>query len=224
MPGLKQGSGRLVGPRDVVVVGGSAGSLAPLRQLAAALPPGLPGAVAVTIHVGEQARSLLPSILDRRGPLPAAHARPGEPLRLGRIYVAPPGWHLLMPAGVVELSSGPRVNHNRPAVDVMFASAARWFGDRAVAVVLSGVLDDGAAGAALVERAGGLVVVQDPAEAAQPSMPRAALAAARTAIRLPGAELGQVVGGMLGEAGLVSWPRTARDARVQAPGRSRSGA
>jgi two-component system chemotaxis response regulator CheB len=198
-----------VEPRDVVVVGGSAGSLAPLRQLSAALPPGLPGAVAVTIHVGEQARSRLPSILERRGPLPAGHARTGEPLRPGRIYVAPPGCHLLMPEGVVELSNGPRMNRARPAVDAMFASAARWFGDRVVAVVLSGVLDDGAVGAALVEQAGGLVVVQDPREAEQPSMPRAALAAARTAIPVPDAGLGEVVSGMLDEGGLVSWPRTA---------------
>jgi two-component system, chemotaxis family, protein-glutamate methylesterase/glutaminase len=196
-----------VEPRDVVVVGGSAGSLAPLRQLAAALPPDLPGAVAVTIHVGEHAQSRLPSILEREGPLPASHARTGEPLRPGRIYVAPPGCHLLMPGGVVELSHGPRVNRTRPAVDAMFASAARWFGDRVVAVVLSGVLDDGAVGAALVERAGGLVVVQDPGEAAQPSMPRAALAATRAAIQVPDAELGKVVSGMLGEGGLVTWPR-----------------
>ena len=195
-------------PRDVVVVGGSAGSLAPLSQLAAALPPGLPGFVAVTIHVGEQARSRLPAILERRGPVPAAHARTGEPLQPGRIYVAPPGCHLLMPAGVVELSNGPRMNRTRPAIDAMFASAARWFGDRVVAVVLSGVLDDGAVGAALVEQAGGLVVVQDPREAAQPSMPQAALAAARTAIALPGAALGETVNGMLGEGGLASWPRT----------------
>jgi two-component system, chemotaxis family, protein-glutamate methylesterase/glutaminase len=206
VPGRGPGSGGLVEPRDVVVVGGSAGSLGPLRRLAAALPPGLPGAVAVTIHISEHARSRLPWILERQGPLPAAHAQMGEPLRPGHIYVAPPGCHLLMPAGVVELSNGPRMNRTRPAVDAMFASAARWFGDRVVAVVLSGLLDDGAVGAALVEQADGLVVVQDPGEAAQPSMPRAALAAARTAIPLPGAELGKVISGMLGEGGLVSWP------------------
>jgi two-component system, chemotaxis family, protein-glutamate methylesterase/glutaminase len=160
--------------------------------------------VAVTIHVGEQVRSRLPGILERRGPLPAAHARRGEPLQPGRICVAPPGCHLLMPGGMVELSHGPRMNRVRPAVDAMFASAARWFGDRVVAVVLSGVLDDGAVGAALVEQAGGLVVVQDPEEAAQPSMPRAAASAA---LALPGAGLGQAISGMLGESGVVSWPR-----------------
>jgi two-component system, chemotaxis family, protein-glutamate methylesterase/glutaminase len=201
-------------PRDVVVVGGSAGSMEPLRQLAAAMPAGLPGSVAVTIHIGEQARSRLPQILDRKGPLPAAHARTGEVLRPGHIYVAPPGCHLLMPAGVIELSNGPRMNRTRPAIDAMFASAARWFGDRVVAVVLSGVLDDGAVGAALVDQAGGLVVVQDPKEAAQPSMPQAALAAVPAAVAVPGARLGEVVGGMLGERGLADWPR--REPRVAA--------
>jgi chemotaxis response regulator CheB len=67
-----------------------------------------------------------------------------------------------MPAGVVELSSGPRMNRTRPAVDAMFASASRWFGDRVVAVVLSGMLDDGAVGAALVEQAGLILVTPWP--------------------------------------------------------------
>jgi two-component system, chemotaxis family, protein-glutamate methylesterase/glutaminase len=199
-----------VEPRDVVVIGGSAGSFAPLRGLVAALPPGLPGSVLVTVHVGEHARSRLPWLLSRSGRLPAAHAKAGERLQAGRVYVAPPGCHLLLPGGVAELSSGPRVNRSRPAVDVMFASAARWFGDRVVAVVLSGLLDDGAVGAALVAQAGGMVVAQDPKEAAQPSMPRAALAAAPGAIAVPDEQLGEVVAGTLGEAGLVTWPRAER--------------
>ncbi len=198
-------------PRDVVVVGGSAGSLVPMRQLVAALPANLPGSVAVTMHVGEQARSRLPQILSRSGPLPAAHAVTAEPLRPGRIYCAPPGRHLLMPEGIVQLSNGPRMNRTRPAVDAMFASAARWAGDRVVAVVLSGGLDDGAVGAATVAQSGGLVVVQEPEEADYPSMPRSAFAAAPGAIAVPSAELGEVVSGMLGETGLVTWPHRARE-------------
>src|SRR5262252_946383 len=99
MSGLWPGSGERVEPRDVVVVAGSAGSLKPLRELAAALPADLPGPVLVTIHVSEGMRTGLPPILARAGTLPAAHAAAGERLRPGRIYVAPPGCHLLLPSG-----------------------------------------------------------------------------------------------------------------------------
>jgi two-component system chemotaxis response regulator CheB len=190
----------------VVVVGGSAGSLKPLQELAAALPADLPGPVLVTIHVGEGRRTGFPSILARAGTLPVAHATAGERLRPGRIYVAPPGHHLLVPGGVAELSNGPRVNYSRPAADVMFASAARWFGARVMAVVLSGLMDDGARGATLVARAGGAVVVQEPGEAEHPSMPRSALVAAPGAIAVPGKKLGETVSEMLGEPGTVAAP------------------
>lgn len=196
------GSCSRVEPRDLVVIGGSAGSLEPLRALAAALPADLAGSVLVTMHVSEQARSRLPWLLSRWSSLPATHAETGERLEPRHIYVAPPGYHLLVPKGFVELSNGPRVNRTRPAVDVMFDSAARWFGDRVVAVVLSGLLYDGAAGAARVAQRGGLVVVQEPQDAAQPSMPRAALAAAPGAVAVPVTKLGEVVSSMLGNTGL----------------------
>jgi two-component system, chemotaxis family, protein-glutamate methylesterase/glutaminase len=165
--------------------------------MVADLPADLPAPVLVTVHIGQHARSSLPRILSRSGPLPAEHAGHGEQLRSGRIYVAPPGFHLLVAGGVARLSAGPRVNRHRPAVDVMFGSAARWAGDRVVAVVLSGLLDDGAVGAALVARAGGRVVVQDPAEAVFGSMPRAALGAVPDAEVRPTARLGAAVAAIL---------------------------
>ncbi|HXV94106.1 MAG TPA: chemotaxis protein CheB [Pseudonocardia sp.] len=174
----------------VVLLGGSAGAMEALTSVVAGLAPDLPATVMVTVHVSEGARSRLPAILARAGPLPAAHARDGEPLEPGRIHVAPPGAHLLVDDGCARLSRGPRVNRHRPALDVMFASAARWAGGRSVAVVLSGVLDDGAVGSALVARAGGRVLVQDPEEAPFSSMPRAALAAAPGAVALPARSLG----------------------------------
>jgi two-component system chemotaxis response regulator CheB len=144
--------------------------------------------------------------LARAGTLPVAHATAGERLRPGRIYVAPSGCHLLMPGGFAELSNGPRVSYSRPAADVMFASAARWFGARVVAVVLSGSMTDGALGATLVARAGGAVVVQEPGEAVHPSMPRSALAAAPGAIAVPGRKLGEMVSGMLDDPRKVASP------------------
>jgi two-component system chemotaxis response regulator CheB len=177
----------------VLVIGGSAGGIEALVELVAGLPADLPACVLVTVHVGGNARSNLPPILARSGPLPAVHARHGEPLRRGRIHVAPPDFHLLAADGVARLSSGPRVNRHRPAIDVMFASAARWGGPRVLAVVLSGLLDDGAVGSALVARAGGRVMVQDPADSLFDSMPRAALSAVAAATAVPVVRMGKLV-------------------------------
>jgi two-component system, chemotaxis family, protein-glutamate methylesterase/glutaminase len=167
----------------VLAVGGSAGSVQPLVEIVRDLPWDLPAAVLVTVHIGEQTR--LAQILSRSEPLWATQARDSEVLEPGRIYVAPPGRHLITRNGLALLSPGPRVNRHRPSVDVMFASAAEWVAQRAVAVVLSGVLDDGAVGAALIDQVRGQVLVQDPDEAEFAGMPRAALAAAPGARAVP---------------------------------------
>jgi two-component system, chemotaxis family, protein-glutamate methylesterase/glutaminase len=185
--------------RVVLAVGGSAGSVQPLVEIVRELPGDLAAVVLVTIHVGEQTR--LPQILSRSGTLEATHVRDGEVLVDGRIYVAPPGQHLFARAGLALLSPTPRVNRHRPAVDVMFASAAEWAAERTVAVVLSGALDDGAVGAALVAQAGGQVLVQDPAEAEFASMPRSALAAAPGARAVPLPELAGAIRDSLEVAG-----------------------
>lgn len=173
----------------VVAIGGSAGGIEALLAVVGGLPRDLPACVLVTIHIGENSPSRLPEILGRRGPLPAAHARDGEVALPGRIYVAPPGVHLLVRSGRLRLSAGPTVNCHRPAIDAMFASAARWCGASTTAVILSGLLDDGAVGAVLIARAGGRVLVQDPDEAAFPSMPSAAWAAVPEAIPLAASDI-----------------------------------
>lgn len=169
----------------VLAIGGSAGAIEPLIEVLGGLSPDFPGCVLVTIHIGERSPSRLPELLSRAGSLTAAYPGRGEPLRRGRIYVAPPGHHMLVAGGVVELSDGARVNRHRPSIDVMFTSAASWAGDQVVGMVLSGVLDDGAVGTALIEQAGGTVIVQDPQHAQFPSMPRAAMAAVSGAQAVP---------------------------------------
>ena len=177
----------------LLAVGGSAGSLGPLIELVGGLPADLPAAVLVCQHLGEQGPSRLPQILGRRGVLPSAWAMDGDPLKAGRIYVAPPGHHLLVHAQHVRLSPGPRVNRHRPSVDVLFASLAQTSGAQVTVVVLSGVLDDGAVGSALVDQAGGQVLVQDPEASEFAGMPRAALAASPRARIIRGESIGQEV-------------------------------
>ena len=160
---------------DIIVIGSSAGGVEALTTLCGALPADLPASLFVVQHVTPTARSVLPELLDRAGPLTAERAEDGEAIRPGRIYVAPPDQHLLLAPGRMLLRRGPQENRTRPAADPLFRSAAAAYGGRVVGVVLTGLLDDGSAGLIAVKRCGGVSMVQDPAEAQWPDMPRNAL-------------------------------------------------
>ena len=159
--------------RDTIVIGGSAGSLDTLRAIAAALPGDFRGTIFVVAHIG-RTRSILAELLRKSGKLTASHPREEEPVRKGHIYIAPPDWHMLIADGRVCLSRGPREHFTRPAIDPLFRSAAQAYGPRVIGVVLSGGGSDGAAGLDCIHLAGGLTIVEDPAEAAFPDMPRTA--------------------------------------------------
>lgn len=160
---------------DVIVIGGSAGSLVALEHIVRALPRDLPAMVLIALHVSPQSGGGLPSILARVASLPAAHGADGERVRHGRIVVAPPDRHLLVDDGHVRVVHGPRENGFRPAIDPLFRSAADSYGPRVAGVVLSGLLDDGALGLQQVKRAGGITVVQSADDALFDSMPLAAM-------------------------------------------------
>jgi two-component system chemotaxis response regulator CheB len=157
---------------DIVVIGASAGGIEVLTKLVRGLPPGLPASLFVVCHFPPGRRSVLPDILSRSGALLASHARDGEPFHPGQIYVAPPDFHLLLAAkGRLRVTRGPRENHHRPAADPLFRSAARAYGPRVIALVLTGALNDGTAGLLAVRSSGGIAVVQDPADAVVAAMP-----------------------------------------------------
>jgi two-component system chemotaxis response regulator CheB len=176
--------------RDLIVIGASAGGIGALRLVIGALPRDFSASVVVVLHLAPFSASRLPEILARDGTLPAANAVDGASLAPGQILVAPPDHHVLVrEGGRVSVTRGPRANGVRPAIDVLFRSAAREYGPRAVGVVLTGTLDDGAAGLASIRRRGGVAVVQDPDDAEFPDMPRAALALAGADHVLPATEL-----------------------------------
>ena len=161
--------------KDLIVIGSSAGGVDALCRLCAALPDDLPAAVFVAQHLSPSGRSVLPQLLDRAGPLPALAPVDGQAFERGHVYVASPDHHMLVREGRILMRRGPYENRTRPAVNALFRSAALAYGSRVVGVVLTGLLDDGTEGLIAIKAAGGTSIVQDPADAAWPSMPQNAV-------------------------------------------------
>jgi two-component system chemotaxis response regulator CheB len=157
---------------DIIVIGASAGGVEVVLDLVAELPAGLQASIFVVIHMPAGHLSVLPEILTRRGNLPASHPLHDERIERGKIYVAPPDNHLQLRPGVVEVVRGPKDNGHRPAVDVLFRTAAAAYGPRVIGVVLTGYQDCGTAGMMSIKARGGIGIVQDPATAIAPDMPR----------------------------------------------------
>jgi two-component system, chemotaxis family, protein-glutamate methylesterase/glutaminase len=159
--------------RDIVAIGASAGGVQALQQLVAGLPADFPAAVFVVLHLWPGAQSYLSEILGRAGPLPATEARDGMAIEQGRIHVAPSDYHLFVEREKMLVVRGPRENRARPAINPLFRSAATAYGPRVIGVVLTGMLDDGAAGLWAIKQGRGIAVVQSDAAFAQ--MPRTAV-------------------------------------------------
>ena len=174
--------------RDLVVIGASAGAVQVLLDLAAQLPADFAAAVLVVLHVGSH-RSMLPDLMRNPGAIRARHAADGDLLQTGTLAIAPPDLHMLVDDGRIRLRRGPKENHARPAIDPLFRSAALAHGARVIGVLLSGRLADGTAGLQAIKQYGGLAVVQDPADAEQPDMPRSALAQVDVDCCVPAAQL-----------------------------------
>ena len=160
-----------------VAIGASAGGMDALLTLLPGLPASYALPIIVVLHQADNRNSLLSPVFAARTALRVREAADKESLAPGTLYFAPPGYHLLLEADrTFSLSCDAPVHFSRPAIDVLFESAADALGAGLAAVLLTGANEDGAAGLAHVGRAGGLTVVQDPDEARHPEMPRAALA------------------------------------------------
>lgn len=162
----------------IVVIGGSAGSINVLKVILGGLPKDFGAAILAVVHIGAQ-ESILPSLLECRSALPVRHARQGEPLLAGQVLIAPSDLHLTVTRdgdhAFAQLSRAAKENHARPAIDPLFRSAATAYGADAIAVLLSGFLDDGTVGLQAIKARGGIAVVQDPDEAEASDMPASAM-------------------------------------------------
>jgi two-component system, chemotaxis family, protein-glutamate methylesterase/glutaminase len=161
---------------EIVALAASAGGLAALSQVLSGLPEEFAPAVVVVQHLDPRHRSLMADILNRRTPLPTKEAEEGEPVRGGTVFIAPPNRHLLVNQdATLSLSQSELVHFVRPSADLLFESVAASYGERVIAVVLSGSGTDGAMGLEAVKKMGGTVVVQDERTAEFFGMPHAAI-------------------------------------------------
>jgi two-component system chemotaxis response regulator CheB len=174
----------------IIVIGASLGGLHALQTILASLPADFSLPIAVVQHREAGASEILQEILQRYTPLPLCDAQDQEAIKPGHVYLAPADYHLLVEPGYFTLSTVEPVNYARPAVDVLFESAADSYGQQTVGVILTGLNHDGARGLAAIKRRGGLTIVQDPATAEAPDMPKAALAATPVDKILPLAAIG----------------------------------
>jgi two-component system, chemotaxis family, protein-glutamate methylesterase/glutaminase len=159
----------------VIAIAASSGGLAALSEVLRTLPATLPAAIVVLQHLAPDQRSHLTEILADRTALAVRQAAQGMRLEHGVVFVAPPGAHLLVGGdGRLVLSQLPPLHWCRPSADRLFASVGARYGPGAIAVVLTGYGVDGAEGAQVLRRLGGIVLVQDDATSTCPEMPRAA--------------------------------------------------
>lgn len=163
-----------------IAIGGSAGALDALATILGALPAGFNLPVMLVLHIPPNKPSYLPEVLGTHCALAVKEAEDKEPITPGTVYVAPPDYHLLIERQrCFSLSVDEPVLFSRPAIDVLFDSAADAYGSGLVGVLLSGGSEDGARGLARIKRAGGVTLVQSPDSAQVRTMPEAALARAQ---------------------------------------------
>jgi two-component system chemotaxis response regulator CheB len=179
---------------QLIVIGASWGGLAALEQIIGALPAGFRTPIAIAQHRATDSGSgALQEMMRRRSRHDVCEAGDKDPIEAGRIYIAPPDYHLLVEGDGFALSTEGAVNYSRPSIDVLFDSAADVYGEQLVGVVLTGANDDGAYGLMRVRRRGGLTIVQDPSTAERPEMPQAAIATGAAQRVLPLDEIGPML-------------------------------
>lgn len=165
-------------PYRCVAIGASTGGPQALATLLRQLPADFPLPLLVVMHISPGFGESFAAWLNDQSPLPVAAAVDGEALPAAgtpRVVLAPPDHHLVVRDGRLRLTHEPEVHSCRPSVDILFDSVAREFGDRSIAVLLTGMGRDGARGLLAVRNAGGVTLAQDEATSVVFGMPREAI-------------------------------------------------
>ena len=175
--------------RDIVVVGGSAGAIEPLKVLVRSLPSDFPASVFAVIHSSETAPGTLGDLLSNHSTLRGVKVTGQERIEAGHLYTSVPGRHLALHDGLVRAAPGPKENRFRPSIDVLFRTAARTHHERVIGVLLSGYLDDGVSGLSTIKQVGGTTIVQAPDDAHVSALPENALDLLEIDYCLPAAKI-----------------------------------
>lgn len=202
---------------QVVVIGTSAGGLQALIKLIGQLQADFSAPVLVVQHISADASgNVLLDGLNKNSKLKCFHATNGMQLESGHLYLAPSDHHLMVDGGrKILITKGASENRSRPAIDPLFRSAAVAFGNRVIGIILTGYLDDGVAGLKVIQRCGGICIVQDPADADYPDMPNNALKQVKPDYCLPIEEMGSVLYQLLSRK-IGKRPKTPKDILVEA--------
>jgi two-component system chemotaxis response regulator CheB len=183
---------------ELIVIGASWGGLNAVGKILSSLPQDTDAAIVVAQHRRmDTGDGGLASILSHRSELEVRDADDKDPIVPGRVYLAPPDYHLLIQPGWFSLSTDEHVHFSRPSIDVLFESAADAYGEKVIGVILTGANEDGAAGLARIKERGGVAIVQDPETAERQEMPDAALAATPADAVLPLEEIGPFIYGLV---------------------------
>ncbi|QGK73519.1 chemotaxis protein CheB [Flavobacterium sp. SLB02] len=179
----------------IVVVGTSAGGMKALIKLVEQLPKDFPAPLLIVQHISADATGdALLNSLNKIGKLKCIHAKQGNKIESGHLYLAPSDHHLMIEKdGTLLVTKGAQENRSRPAIDPLFRSAAASFGNRTIGILLTGYLDDGTAGLITIQRCKGITIIQDPADADYPDMPKNALNQIKPDYCIPIAEMGGVL-------------------------------
>jgi two-component system, chemotaxis family, protein-glutamate methylesterase/glutaminase len=187
---------------DIVAIAASAGGVVALVQIVTELPADFPAAIVVVQHLDRSQRSLVPQIFARRSHLPVEAAVEGTKVNRGHVYLAPPDRHILINRdSTVSLTQTELVNFVRPSADLLFESVAAAFGERAIAVVLTGAGRDGSTGVAAIKRRGGTVIAQDETPSEFFGMPSAAIRTGTVDFVLPLGEIAPALVALVGGEG-----------------------
>ncbi len=159
-----------------VVIGASAGCMEALSSILPELPADFPIPIMIVVHLPPGKNSIIADLLQAKCAIAVREAEDKEYLEPGTAYIAPPDYHMLVEdEHSVALSTEEEVLFSRPSIDVTFESAAMVYGKNLIGIILTGANNDGAAGLAIIQKYGGVCLIQDPKDAFSPMMPEYAM-------------------------------------------------